>query len=180
MDRMDRFSVPTKGQEGLAPLPTSVLIVHGYYWITSLGSSAPGGILTAQVSAWVRRHGGCTVCTGTHGRPGWPENRGQTVDRPQVAAGNRSALQGVTHQGRQRRCPSPPYFLCVRTLQEAGHILQLRDAVLSVAAVPFQKLERLQMLPAGVGSVETLQCGIDLLPVGHSVSENCLLLGLSP
>lgn len=73
--------------------------------------------------------------------------------------------------------PLPSLLPLHLTLQEAGHILQLWDAVLSVATVPFQKLESLQVLPASVGSIEALQRGIYLLPVGHRGLGNCQLLG---
>lgn len=76
--------------------------------------------------------------------------------------------------------PLPALLPLHLTLQEAGHVLQLWDAVLSVATVPFQKLESLQVLSAGMGSIEALQRGIDLLPVGHGGLRNCQLWGFSP
>lgn len=51
-----------------------------------------------------------------------------------------------------------------RTLQEAGHVLQLRDAVLRVAAEALQQRERLQVLAAGVRGVQAPQRAVYLLP----------------
>lgn len=59
--------------------------------------------------------------------------------------------------------PGPPQR---RTLQEAGDVLQLGDAVLPVPAEVLQQLESLQVFPARVGGVEAPQRGVDLLPVG--------------
>lgn len=51
------------------------------------------GVLTARGSAWVRMHGGCTACTGTHGRPGWRGSPAQTAGRPRAGAGSQSSLK---------------------------------------------------------------------------------------
>lgn len=125
--------------------------------------------LTAPGSAWARRRVGCTGCTGTLERPGWPGSPGRTAGRPRAAAGTLSALQGprpVRAPGRVgasllRASPRGP-----RTLQEAGHVFQLRDAVLPVPAETLQQLESLQVFPAGVSDVEALEGGVDLLPAG--------------
>lgn len=76
--------------------------------------------------------------------------------------------------------PLPALLPLHLTLQEAGHVLQLWDAILSVATVPFQELESLQVLPAGVGSIEALQRGIDLLPVGHKGLRELPAMGVLP
>lgn len=65
--------------------------------------------------------------------------------------------------------PSRPALPLGRTLQEAGDVLQLGDAVLPVPAESLQQLEGLQVLPAGVGGVEASQGGINLLPVGKGL-----------
>lgn len=128
--------------------------------------------LTAQGSAWARRRGGCTVYTGRHGRLGWPGSPGQTAGRPRAAAGSPSALQGpraVRVRGAGTGPPSSAPPMPQHTLQEAGHVLQLRDAVFPVAAEPLQQLEGFQMLPAGVGSVEAPEGGVHLLPAGEGL-----------
>lgn len=128
--------------------------------------------LTAQGSAWARRRGGCTVYTGRHGRLGWPGSPGRTAGRPRAAAGSPSALQGpraVRARGAGTGPPSSAPPAPQHTLQEAGHVLQLRDAVFPVAAEPLQQLEGFQMLPAGVGSVEAPEGGVHLLPAGEGL-----------
>lgn len=49
-------------------------------------------LLTVQGSAWGKRHGEYTACTGTHGMPDWPENPALTEDLPQASAGTLYAL----------------------------------------------------------------------------------------
>lgn len=50
-------------------------------------------ILTARGSAWVRTHGGCTACTGRHGRPGWRGSPALTANQPLAGAGSQSSLK---------------------------------------------------------------------------------------
>lgn len=51
----------------------------------------------------------------------------------------------------------PPSSMARLTLQEARHVLQLRDVVLPVAAVSLQQGEDPVVLAAGVGRVQSLQ-----------------------
>lgn len=54
----------------------------------------PGpAVLTAQGNAWVKMRGGYTVCTGTHGRPGWQGSHVQTTGQPQAGAESQSSLK---------------------------------------------------------------------------------------
>lgn len=61
------------------------------------------------------------------------------------------------------------------TLQEAGHVLQLRDVVLPVVAVRGEQRQVLQVLPAGVAGVQLVQ-----LPKHNAPRPDLLLCELHP
>lgn len=72
----------------------------GYMLISSVAGRPRGrSILTARGSAWARTRGGCTACTGTRGRPGWPGSPVLTTAQPLAAAGSQSSLKQHTLSG---------------------------------------------------------------------------------
>lgn len=65
-------------------------------------------VLTAQGSAWARTHGGCTACTGRHGKPGWQGSPALTASQPPAGAGSQSSLK----QHKPSLCGCVAHGLC--------------------------------------------------------------------
>ena len=63
---------------------TVVVMFEGWGWLK--------GVLTVQGSAWERRSGECTGCTGTLGTPDWPGSLWLTTNQPPVEPGTPYAL----------------------------------------------------------------------------------------
>lgn len=77
-------------------------------------------VLTAQGSAWAKMRGGYTVCTGTHGRPGWRGSHVQTTGRPQAGAGSQSSLKQSKRlcvKGQLPGCAAVLWFQHQRNIQ---------------------------------------------------------------
>ena len=69
----------------------TMVVFEGWGWLN--------GVLTVQGSAWERRSGGCTGCTGTLGTPDWSGSLWPTTNQPLVEPGTPYALG---EEGRER------------------------------------------------------------------------------
>lgn len=64
-------------------------------------------------------------------------------------------------------------FRVLVTFEEGGNVSELRDAILSVAALLLQLLQAVQELPAGKAGVNTAQLPIHLPPLTTTSQQSC-------
>lgn len=93
------------------------------------GRALGWAVLTAQGSAWARRHGGCTACTGRRGRPGWPGSPVLTTGQPPAGAGTRSSLKQHTPSVQGAR----PTGCCSQHWEQKGYTNLIYQLLLGTA-----------------------------------------------